>query len=492
MQRVGEEPSRIIVIDDNPAIHEDFAKILARAAAPPPAMGELETELFDKPAAVGVGPRFELARALQGQDGLLQVGRARAEGRPFALAFVDLRMPPGWGGLETIEQLWGIEPELPVVICSAYAETSWGEIAGRLEANLDNLLFLDKPFEPLALVRLVESLTRRRALRRAEAQGRAILEETVEMCTAALSEASVALMKEIHDRRRVETELRLAQKLEAVGQLAAGIAHEINTPMQYIGDSVHFLQRCTGPVIEAATALEEIAAALRDDPAHAALAARADAALETANLAYVQKRAPRAFERTLEGVARVTTIVRAMKEFAHPAEREQAPADLARGLENALLVAHNEYKYVADVETELAPLPPVVCLLGEINQVFLNLIVNAAHAIEAVVKASGGRGKITVRGGVRGDAVWIDFSDTGCGIPKDIADRVFDPFFTTKPVGKGTGQGLAIARSIVVDKHGGRLTFDSEPGKGTTFHIELPIAGRRASPSASHVGVGAA
>jgi signal transduction histidine kinase len=208
-------------------------------------------------------------------------------------------------------------------------------------------------------------------------------------------------------------------------------------------------------------------------------------ALETANLDYVNRRVPRAFERTLEGVERVTAIVRAMKEFAHPAHGEQSPADLTHAIENALLVARNEYKYFADIETDLAVLPLVNCVLGEVNQVFLNLLVNAAHAVEARVKGTEERGTISIKTGVEGSKVWIAIGDTGCGIPAAIANRVFDPFFTTKPVGKGTGQGLAIARSIVVDKHGGKLSFESEVGRGTTFRIELPIAGRRATAAAS-------
>jgi signal transduction histidine kinase len=172
-----------------------------------------------------------------------------------------------------------------------------------------------------------------------------------------------------------------------------------------------------------------------------------------------------------------------MKTFAHPDAGQAAAADLNEALRNTLVVARNEIKYVAEVEAEYGELPQVVCHIGDLNQVFLNLLVNAAQAIE---DAFGGdaaegyvKGTISVRTRAEGDSVVVSISDTGCGIPEEFQTRVFDPFFTTKTVGRGSGQGLAIARSIVVDKHGGELTLESEPGKGTTFHIRLPAAGRR-------------
>jgi signal transduction histidine kinase len=172
--------------------------------------------------------------------------------------------------------------------------------------------------------------------------------------------------------------------------------------------------------------------------------------------------------------------VRAMKAFSHPPTAEQAPVDLNAALGNTLIVAANEYKYVADVETDLGDLPTVVCNGGDINQVFLNLIVNAGHAIAERVGDSGERGTITVRTRVDGEHALVSIADTGCGIPDEIADRVFDPFFTTKEEGRGTGQGLAISRTIVTERHNGSLTLETERGRGTTFHVRLPIAGEQA------------
>lgn len=186
---------------------------------------------------------------------------------------------------------------------------------------------------------------------------------------------------------------------------------------------------------------------------------------------------PKAIEQSLDGVARVATLVRAMKVFAHPDEKEKKATDINEALRSTLTVARNELKYAANVETELNDVPFVVCNIGELNQVFLNLLVNAAHAIGDARKKAGTdeKGLIRVRTSSDEDAVLISIADTGCGIPEEIRDKVFDPFFTTKESGKGTGQGLAIARSVVVERHGGNPTFTSVVGKGTTFYIRLPL-----------------
>jgi signal transduction histidine kinase len=205
------------------------------------------------------------------------------------------------------------------------------------------------------------------------------------------------------------------------------------------------------------------------------LLAEVQRAEEASDCAFLLEEVPRAITQTLEGVDRVATIVRAMKEFAHPEGREMAAADLNRALLSTLTVARNELKYVADVETDFGELPLVICNVGDLNQVFLNLLVNAAHAIGDVVKGTFGKGKIRVHTQAEGNTVLVTISDTGCGIAEANRPKVFDPFFTTKEVGRGTGQGLAIARTVVVDRHKGALTFESEVGKGTTFHVRLPV-----------------
>jgi signal transduction histidine kinase len=207
----------------------------------------------------------------------------------------------------------------------------------------------------------------------------------------------------------------------------------------------------------------------------AAAAQQALDAEKAADLDYILENAPLAIDSSIEGLGRIATIVRSMKEFAHPDQAVKQSADLNQAIRSTLVVAHNEYKYVAEIETQLADLPLVQCYLGEINQVILNLLVNASHAISDVVKDSGSLGKLTVRSRLDGEEVEISISDTGMGIPEAVRAKIFDPFFTTKQVGKGTGQGLAIARSVIVNKHGGTLRFETECGNGTTFFIRLPV-----------------
>lgn len=287
------------------------------------------------------------------------------------------------------------------------------------------------------------------------------------------------LVTEMQERERMVIELQLAQKLESVGRLAAGIAHEINTPIQYVGDSVHFLRSAYRDLNQVLDTLKQHIERLPDEPQYRDLRTRLAEAMEGHDAEFLRVEIPRSFERVFDGVERVTTIVKAMKEFAHPDGTEQSLADINHALETTLLVASNEYKYVAAVSTQLADLPQVVCNIGELNQVFLNLIVNAAHAIKDAGKDSSS-GKITVSTELANDTVIIRIADNGCGVPAENLAKLYDPFFTTKEVGRGSGQGLAISHSIVVDKHGGEIAAQSEVDVGTEFTLRLPIAGRSA------------
>ena len=288
---------------------------------------------------------------------------------------------------------------------------------------------------------------------------------------------AVVSFEDITHRKRQEMELRHSQKLEAVGRLAAGIAHEINTPIQFLGDNTRFLQDSFRDEIQLIHKYQELREAAGRGQVRQVLLREVTALREKVDWDYLEQEIPRAMEQMLEGLARVATIVRGMKEFSHvDRTNEMAPADLNRALESTLIVARNELKYVADVETRFAELPPVICHLGDLNQVFLNLLVNAAHAIGDVIKGTKSRGKITVSTQIDSDVVEVAISDSGHGIPAELRDKIFDPFFTTKGVGKGTGQGLALARAIVVEKHGGTLTFETQPGIGTTFFVRLPLA----------------
>jgi PAS domain S-box-containing protein len=263
------------------------------------------------------------------------------------------------------------------------------------------------------------------------------------------------------ERDRLALELRMAQKLEAVGRLASGVAHEINTPMQFVSDNVTFLS-------ESVHDLASVIDAYRVDRA------RGDAVAAEVEAEYLLTELPKAMQRARDGLKRVTDIVRAMKEFSHPSTEARSSADINKALETTLEVARNEYKHTAVVDLNLAPLPLVPCNIGELNQVFLNLLVNAAHAIEAAGKDVSS-GRISIATHHVGAELIISFEDNGCGIKPENLDKIFDPFFTTKEVGKGTGQGLAISRSIVVDRHGGALDVHSIVGTGTRFTIRLPV-----------------
>ncbi len=282
---------------------------------------------------------------------------------------------------------------------------------------------------------------------------------------------------DITERKVLEDQLRQAQKLEAIGQLAAGIAHEINTPAQYVGDNVKFLQE-TWPSINNILGL---CAGLQEETLAGSVAPHTIAELsrctERSDLTYILREVPQATAQALEGVQRISKIVKAMKEFSHPGAEGKCAIDINHAIETTIAVARNEWKYVADVQTCFADnLPPVLCLAGEFNQVILNLLINAAHAIADVVKAgSGAKGTVTITTRCEGAWVEIQIHDTGAGVPENIRARIFEPFFTTKEVGKGTGQGLALAHTVIVKKHDGRIWFESEIGKGTTFFLRLPI-----------------
>ncbi len=465
---------RILIVDDNKAIHEDIRKIFA-VHGEDDALSALEADLFGQAQEKVAQETFDIDSAYQGQEALQLVERACAEGRPYGMAFVDVRMPPGWDGIETVEHLWKVDPDLQVVICTAYSDHSWTDIVTRLGQS-DGLLVLKKPFDAIEVSQMAHALTAKWQLRREVRRHVDELEAQVRARTAELETAHAELKHEIADRQRMEVELRLAQKLEAVGQLAAGVAHEINTPVQFVGDSVHFLKTSFEDLRALIDVYREVIAEAATPP----LAARARDAEESADLEYLLVEIPSAFERVLDGTARVSGIVGAMKEFAHDDRREMSAGDLNKAIQNTLTVARNEYKYVAELETDYAELPPVTCHLGDLNQVFLNLIVNAAHAIADVVGSSGTMGHIRVRTTLDGDHVLIAIADSGTGIPEEVRGRVFDPFFTTKEVGRGSGQGLAIARSIVVEKHRGAIWFDTALGRGTTFFVRLPIDGRGA------------
>jgi PAS domain S-box-containing protein len=282
---------------------------------------------------------------------------------------------------------------------------------------------------------------------------------------------------DITERMGLEEQLRQAQKLEAIGQLAAGIAHEINTPTQYVGDNIRFLKDSWGAVAEFLHFCGTVQSECATGPVSREHLQQFCELHQKCDLEYLLKEIPSAIDQSLEGVQRVAKIVKGFKEFSHPGSEEKRAININQAIETTITVAGHEWKYCAEVVTALdAALPLVPCLVGEFNQVMLNLIINSAHAISNLVEENG-RGKGTITISTRRENEWarIEVADTGSGIPVEIRSRVFEPFFTTKAVGKGTGQGLALAHGVIVNRHQGQLWFESEPGQGTTFFIRLPL-----------------
>ncbi len=284
------------------------------------------------------------------------------------------------------------------------------------------------------------------------------------------------IVRDLSRRKHLETKLAQAQKLESVGQLAAGIAHELNTPIQFVGNNTRFLKDAFESIREIIRLYEELLECCKSSNSLVQRAEVIKEACRKIDLEYLIEEIPQAINQTLQGTDSVSRIVKAMKGFSHPGSEMFQEVDLNLALESTLIVSKSEWKYCAELVTDFCPdLPKVRCLPGELNQVFLNLIVNAAHAMQDKKDQASNKGILRVRTGFTDQFVFVEISDSGTGIPPAIRDRVFDPFFTTKGVGKGTGQGLAISYGIVVEMHKGAISFESIEGEGTTFRVELPI-----------------
>lgn len=344
-----------------------------------------------------------------------------------------------------------------------------------------------------AYEKTIQALMRRVEERQADhATGFALLEQNVSLGriisrkTSEMERERRELHAALDELRKTQARLLQAQKMESIGQLAAGVAHEINTPTQYVSDNITFLAGCFRSLLAALDVSVAVVAAARGGAPAPDMLDGADAAIRRAKLGFLREQIPAALEQSQEGLSRIATIVSAMKEFSHPSAGEKEPIDIADIVRTSVTVARNEWKYVADLETDFAAcLPPVPCLRDEIGQAVLNLVVNAAHAIAA--KMAGERrekGVIRIHTACVDEFAELRVSDTGTGIPARIRDRIFDPFFTTKPVGQGTGQGLAIVYSTVVEKHAGQVFFETEEGRGTTFVVRLPLQPKPTSTAA--------
>ena len=282
---------------------------------------------------------------------------------------------------------------------------------------------------------------------------------------------------DITDRKKMESQLQQSHKMEAIGQLAAGIAHEINTPVQFVGDNTRFFQGAFDDLLRIIKKQQETLAAAKSNSLTDECIQSTEDLIEEMDLEYLEEEIPVAIQHSLKGVERIAKIVQAMKIFAHPGMAAKEPVDINSEIEKTITITRNEWKYVAELKSDFdESLPLVSCFRAEFNQVILNMIVNAAHAIAEKNKdTQSQKGTIHIRTLQEGGQAKICIGDTGAGIPENIRHKIFDLFFTTKEPGKGTGQGLAISHSVIVDKHKGTLTLETEEGKGTTFIIGLPI-----------------
>ncbi|WP_223547840.1 ATP-binding protein [Pseudomonas sp. A-B-19] len=461
---------RILLIDDMPSIHDDFRKILTPPQARSAELDEMEAALFGEQARPE-RPTFELDSAYGGEEGVDKLNRALQEQRPYALAFVDMRMPDGWDGAKTIEHLWQQDPQLQVVVCTAYSDYSWDDLLDRLHAH-DRLLILKKPFDNIEVQQMANTLlTKWEMTERASLQMHH-LEHLVDQRTAQFKQASEALQREIDERKQLEGQLVQSEKLASLGQLAAGVAHEINNPIGFISSNLGTLDGYFEQLLTMLDAYHNAEQALAGSQTALQLAHLR----EQIELEYLREDVPLLIKESKEGISRVGQIVRDLKDFSRIDNNQQWQwANLQQGIESTLNIVASELKYKADVVKDYQALPEIECLPSQINQVIMNLVVNAAQAMGPE------RGTITLSTGTQGDTAWIEVADTGSGIAPDALPKIFDPFFTTKPVGQGTGLGLSLSYGIV-KKHGGNISVSSKLGAGTTFRVQLPL--RQTRPAA--------
>ncbi|MBA7705016.1 Adaptive-response sensory-kinase SasA [subsurface metagenome] len=351
----------------------------------------------------------------------------------------------------------------------------WVEVTGKLTKGEQG--------QPAGLI-FSRDITKRKKIEEELHRYKKHLEEQVHERTIELTTANEQLRRDIIERKnaaeqriQLEQQLQQSKKLESIGTLAAGIAHEINTPLQFIGDNSRFLSEIIEKLLTLINTYRNLLSECEHGEKTNNAIKKAKESEQTVDLEYITEEIPKAISQTQEGLSRVTKIVNAMKDFSHMDTDEKIEANINKAIENTITVSRNEWKYVAEMKTDLTPsLPPIHCFLGDINQVVMNLIVNAAHAIANVVgDGSKDKGEITITTRHENNSVIITVADTGTGIPENIRDKIFDPFFTTKKIGKGTGQGLSMAYASIVEKHKGKLIFDTKLGKGTTFIIELPL-----------------
>ena len=443
---------RILVVDDTRSIHDDFRKILIPEDAPAAGLASAEEALFGQPVKAVRQIQYEIDSDYQGQDGVLLVQRARDEGRPYALVFLDVRMPPGWDGVETTQKIWAVDPDIQIVICTAHADYSWEEMFEKI-GNCDGLVILKKPFDRVEALQLAHALTEKWWLHQKSRRKMTELERMVAARTRELQVANEQLKSEMAERAQTEAALHQAQKMEALGQLAGGIAHDFNNLLTVIRGYVECLTVLVDPRAEVVEALHEIDGA-----------AERAAKLTSQMLMFSRKKRMQPQSLNLhELITPLATMLRRL---------------LGENISMEIKTGDSPLIIQAD---------PVM-----IEMVILNLAVNARDAMpqggQLLIRAD----EVEIKAADRsrnpksrpGWFACISVADSGSGIAPEVLPHLFEPFFTTKEVGKGTGLGLASVYGIV-KQHAGWIEVQSEPGRGAIFKVFLPVSANQAGPVAA-------
>lgn len=433
-----DEKIHILVIDPEPALRNQLDQILN---------GNKTASLSDNLDNLD----FIIKGCASPTEAISLFEQSEQDSIKYPLVILEIESPNGESNLKLIPELWKLDSDLEIIICTKSQLLTWENIMTTVGQS-DQLLIIQKPAKDLELHQATHAMVRKWQLSKQSQNVMQFLEHQIQERTQETEEANKQLLQ--------------SEKLAAVGQLAAGVAHEINTPAQYVNDNIQAIKDFFEDLTELISFYRTTLTAQGDE-----FAKNIAEQEEKVDLPYILEDMPLAIDQTQEGIQQISRIVQAMKGFSHMGQNHIAMIDINNALENTLTVTKNSYKYIADVETHFTDDLSIECHPGELNQVFLNLIVNAAHAIEDSNK---GRGKITITTTQNAKYAIISISDTGTGIPEDIQQHIFDPFFTTKDIGKGSGQGLNISYRIIHEQHRGTLTFNSIKDKGTTFIITLP------------------
>ncbi len=440
---------RILLVDDQAQLHDDYKKILALEDIGGAEFDSLEADFFGESETKAELPTYEIESAFQGEEAVEMVRQANADGKPFALAFMDVRMPPGIDGIETIKRIREIDTRLQFVISTAYADYVWEDIFEEFGPN-DDIVFLRKPFDSTEVHQLASTLTEKWNLSLQAKLKMSELEGMVQNRTEELEAANHELANALNELREAQTRLVNTEKIAALGKLVAGVAHEVNTPIGAVVSSSDVIKRAVDRVeekVEQAQSLD----VLRDDKKFQqalGLMRDSNATILTAG-------------------KRIDSIIRSLKTFSRVDEAERKKVDLRDGLDSTLTVLQHDLGDRITVIREYEDIPEINCYPGELNQVFLNLVSNAIAAID-------GAGTITIQTQHENGRVLIAIRDTGRGIKPAQLEKLFDFDFQRRSQRVKLGWGLATCRQVV-HRHKGEIKVASEPGKGSVFTVILPV-----------------